>query len=67
MPSLKDTDLGVTQLPRTNNSVFNLPLKITRVADVLTCSDSSFHTMGAKKQKKCGALKITKHIHITLH
>jgi len=30
--------------------VFNLPLKISRVADVFTCSDSSFHTMGAEKQ-----------------
>jgi len=51
MLSLRDTDLEVTQLPCTNNSVFNLPLKISRVADVLTCSDSPFHTMGAEKQK----------------
>jgi len=52
MLSLRDTDLGVTQLPRTNNSVFNLSPKISRVADVLTmsCSDSPFHTMGAEKQ-----------------
>jgi len=49
--SLRYTDLGVTQLPRTNKSVFNLTLKISRVADVLTCSDSSFHTIGAEKQK----------------
>jgi len=51
MLSLRDMDLGVTQLPRTNNSVFNLLLKISRIADVLTCSDSSLHTMGAEKQK----------------
>jgi len=50
MLSLRDTDLGVTQLPCTNNSVFNLPLKILRVTDVLNCSDNSFHTMGAEKQ-----------------
>jgi len=51
MLSLRDTNFGVTQLPCTNNSVFNLPLTISRVADVLTCSDSSFYTMGAEKQK----------------
>jgi len=51
MLSLRDTDLQVNQLPRTNNSVFNLPLKISWVADVITCSDSPFHTMGAEKQK----------------
>jgi len=44
------SDLRVTQLPRTNNLVFKLPLKITRVADVLACSDSPFHTMDAEEQ-----------------
>jgi len=39
MLSLKDTDLGVTQLHSTNNSVVNLPLKISRVARVRSDKD----------------------------
>jgi len=47
----------------TNNSVFNLPLKISQVADVLTCSDSTFHTMGVKNIKQIEQFSAYKGVH----